>query len=415
MLPSAAAHEAALLRLSRLAVDEKESLERIFAHATRLIACTMDVERVGIWLFDEGRTMLGCAVLYRRSTDGHCAAAALRADDFPEYVAALEEHRALVADDAGTHPLTRQLAATYLEPCGITSMLDAPLLRHGEVAGVVCHEHVGVPRHWTEAEVSFAGSVASIVSLAMEQAAHIEARRALEDVTRRLEEERRMASIGRLAAAVAHDFNNLITLVAHRIQKILELDALPAAIADHARTVADTVRRSGELTRQLAELGRAPREPTRPVALDAVVGAARDFLRSLARGRQRVEVSLGAPGAEVRLDRVRLEQVLVNLVVNALDATGEGGTIGISTTTRSGVDGDWTLLEVADDGPGIDADVRPHIFEPYFTTKRGEGCGLGLAIVHAVVQRAGGFITVDSARGRGTTFTVHLPLVSPRA
>jgi signal transduction histidine kinase len=411
VLPSAAAHEAALLRLSRLAVDEKESLERIFAHATRLIACSIEVERVGIWLFDERREVLRCTVLYQRSADGHCAAEALHAVDFPDYVAALEEHRALVADDARTHPLTRQLAATYLEPCGITSLLDAPLIRHGEVAGVVCHEHVGSARHWTEAEVNFAGSVASIVSLAMEQAAHIEARRTLEEATQRLQEERRMASIGRLAAAVAHDFNNLVTIVSHRIGKMLATDDLPDSAAEHARTIADTVRRSGELTRQLAELGRAPRDPPKPTALDAVVGAARDFLCAMPRHGQRVDVALGAPGAAVRLDRVRLEQVLVNLVVNALDATGEGGTVGISTTIRSGDDGEWVLLQVADDGAGIEADARPHIFEPYFTTKRGEGCGLGLAIVHAVVQRAGGFITVDSTRGHGTTFAVHLPLV----
>ena len=411
MLPSAAAHEAALHRLSRLAVDEKESIERIFAHATRLIARTTEIERVGIWLFDEDRRVLRCTVQYQRSSDGHCGGDTLRADDFPDYVAALEEHRALVADDARTDPRTRQLAPMYLEPCGITSLLDAPLIRHGEVAGVICHEHVGPARHWTAEEVNFAGSVASIVALAMEQAAHIEARRTLEDLTKRLQEERRMASIGRLAAAVAHDFNHLITLVSNRIQKILALDDVPDAIADHARIVAETVQRSGDLTRQLAELGRAPRDPPKAVPLDAVVGAARDLLCSLPRRGQHVGITLGAPGVAVRLDRVRLEQILMNLVVNALDATGEGGTIGICTTTRSGEDGDWALLQVADDGAGIDEDVRPHIFEPYFTTKRGEGCGLGLAIVHAVIQRAGGFITVDSARGRGTTFAVHLPLV----
>jgi two-component system, cell cycle sensor histidine kinase and response regulator CckA len=151
------------------------------------------------------------------------------------------------------------------------------------------------------------------------------------------------------------------------------------------------------------------REPPEPLGLDTVVGAAAELLHAMPRQGQRVDVQLGAGTATVRLDRVRLEQLLVNLVANALDATGAGGVIRIETEAESGPEGDWALLRVADDGSGIDDAARPHIFEPYFTTKREGGCGLGLAIVHSVVQRAGGFITVDSALGRGTTFTVHLP------
>jgi len=405
-----AAHEAALLRLARLAVDEKQSLERLFRHATKLIASTLHLERVGIWLLEDEGRLLRCALLYERSVDAHSSGETLRMADAPAYAAALETHRAIVADEARTDPATRQLTKTYLEPHGITSMLDAPLLRHGEVAGVVCHEHVGPPRHWTDGETSFAASVADIVALAMEQAAYIEARRALDEQTRHLEEERRMASIGRLAAAVAHDFSNLVTIVLGRTQNILDVPDLPEAAAEHARVVIDALRRTGELTRQLAELGRIPREPPEPLVLDTIVGAARDLLGSMPRRGQRVDVDLGAAGAMVRLDRVRLEQILLNLVANALDATGAGGTIRISTTTRDRHDGEWAVLHVADDGAGIDEDARPHIFEPYFTTKRDAGCGLGLAIVHAVVQRAGGFITLDSTPGHGTTLAVHLPL-----
>src|SRR5262245_21960798 len=271
-------HEAALLRLARLAVDEKQSLERIFAHATKLIACTLGLERVGIWLFEQDRRMLRCVCLYQRSADTHGSGQTLNTADVPAYAAALETHRAIVADDARTDPATRDLRTIYLEPLGITSMLDAPLLGHGEVVGVVCHEHVGPPRQWTDAETSFAASVADIVALAMEQAAYIEARRELDQKTRRLEEERRMASIGRLAAAVAHDFNNLITIVLTRAQKTLGIPNLPEAAAEHARVIVDAVRRSRELTRQLAELGRGPREPPEPLALDTVVGAAREIL-----------------------------------------------------------------------------------------------------------------------------------------
>jgi len=409
VLHPAAAHEAALLRLTRLAVDEQESLERTFQHATRLIAQTLNVERVGIWLFDDPPTVLRCACLYEQSTDSHTAGATLRRADVPQYAAALAEHRAIAADDARSDPLTRELLETYLLPLGITSMLDAPLLRHGEVVGVVCHEHVGPPRTWTERERRFAASVADIVALVMEQAAYIEAQRTVDRQAHQLEEEGRMAAVGRVAAAVGHDFNNLLTIVLSRVQQILGVLDLPPEAAEHAKVVLEAVRRSRELTRQLAELGRGAPGTVAPLVVDGVLDASRDLLRSLPQGGQRIEVDLAADQAAVRIDRVRLEQLLMNLVTNALQATGPGATVRVRTSV---VDGTWLVLQVADEGTGIDDAVRARIFEPYFTTRSTGGCGLGLAIVHAIVQRTEGFIAVDTALGRGTTVTAHLPIAT---
>lgn len=407
----AAAHQAALLRLSRLQLDEKVSLDRAFERATALIARTLGVERVGIWMFDDDRRRMECVCLYERSRNAWSAGELLRPVDFPTYTRALESHRAIVADDARTHPLTRELAGHYLIPHGITSMLDAPLLRMGEVVGVVCHEHVGPRRHWTEEEASFAASVADLVALAIEHTAHIEARRTLEEQTQRLAEVERMASLGRVAAAVGHDFNNLLMIVLRQAEDLLRVPGLPPAAAAHARTIADAVTRGGELVAQLVELGRGSSETPAPLVLDDVVAAAESMLRSAATDAQRLTLLLDASGARVRIDRSRLERVLLNLVVNAFDATRAGGTVTVSTAVVEDVDGRHAVLSVADDGPGIDAAIRPHIFEPYFTTRRGAGgSGLGLAIVHAVVQRAGGFIAVDSAPGRGATFAVHLPI-----
>ncbi len=408
----AAAHQAALLRLSRLQLDEKVSLDRAFERATALIARTLNVERVGIWWLDDARTRMRCVCLYERSRDAWSAGEMLRPVDFPTYAGALERHRAIVADDARTHPLTRELAASYLVPHGITSMLDAPLLRMGEVVGVVCHEHVGPRRHWTDEEASFAASVADLVALAIEHTAHIEARRTVEEQAQRLAEIERMASLGRVAAAVGHDFNNLLMIVLRQAEDLLQVPGLPPDAADHARTVADAVTRGGELMAQLVELGRGGTETPAPLVLDEVVLGAESMLRSAGRNSQELALQLESRGARVRIDRSRLERVLLNLVVNALDATRDGGTVTVATTTLEEADGRYAVLRVADDGTGIEAEVRPHIFEPYFTTRQGAGgSGLGLAIVHAVVQRAGGFITVDSAPGRGATFAVHLPVV----
>ena len=160
------------------------------------------------WLFDEARANLTCACQYERARDAFRSGEILRREDYPTYVGALDDYRAIVADDTRNHPLTGELSAGYLVPHGITSMLDAPLLRHGEVVGVICHEHVGAPRAWTQVDTSFVAAVADLVAVAMEQAAHIEARRTLEEHAHRAREEQRMASLGRVAAAVGHDFGH---------------------------------------------------------------------------------------------------------------------------------------------------------------------------------------------------------------
>jgi signal transduction histidine kinase len=404
------AYEAALQNLARLPIDEQRSLERMFNQATKLIARTLSVERVGIWLFDETRSKLTCVCQYERARDAYRSGEVVSRAEYPTYVGALDDYRAIVADDARAHPLTSELGERYLVPHGITSMLDAPLMRHGEVVGVVCHEHVGKPRAWTHVETSFAASVADLVALAMEQAAHIEARRALEEVGERAREEQRMASLGRVAAAVGHDFGHLLTMVLSHAQEILAAPGVPDAAAKHATAILDAISRSRELTRQLADLGRGADAPTETIALDTNVGAAADFLRAMPRRGQKLEVELGAADSRVRFDRTHLDQVLINLVGNALDATREGCTVRIATSVVDGDDGKFAVLRVSDDGTGIDEATRPRIFEPYFTTKRDAGTGLGLAIVHALVERVHGFILVESVAGRGTSVSVFLPV-----
>lgn len=404
------AYETALRNLARLPVDEQRSLERMFSQATKLIARTLEVERVGIWLLDEGHTRLRCACQYERSRDSHRFGDVLEREIYPRYIEALSEYRAIVADDARNHPLTSELAASYLVPHGITSMLDAPLVRHDQVVGVVCHEHVGPARAWTHAETSFVAAVADLVALAMEQAAHIEASRSVQQHAQSASEEHRMASLGRVAAAVGHDFGHLLTIVLSRVQEILAVPDLPASAVTHANAVLEAIQRSRELTRQLAELGRGGDAPAAPIALDGSLRAAEDWLRAMPRHGQAIELAL-AGETRVRLDPTHLDQILMNLVGNALDATRNGGTVRIVTEVVSGVDGRDAVLRVSDDGVGIDDATRPRIFEPYFSTKRDEGTGLGLAIVHALVERAGGFIRVESAPGKGTSVAIQLPVV----
>lgn len=157
----------ALLALARSAqtLDAADAFRRV----TEVAAETLGVARVGVWLYDAERARMRCEDLYESAAGEHASGAQVSRAEFPVYFAALEENRAIVASDARADPTTRELTDAYLVPYGVTSMLDAPILIDGRVGGVVCHEHVGEPRAWAAEEVSFASSLADLVSLIVEQ------------------------------------------------------------------------------------------------------------------------------------------------------------------------------------------------------------------------------------------------------
>lgn len=147
---------------------------------TETAADVIDVHRVNLWLFEDGGATLRCVDHFDRSTGTHDAGAPLAADNYPEYFEALEENRSLAADDVTTDPRTAELLDDYLEPNGITSLLDATLRSEGEVIGVLCHEHVGEPRVWEDDERQFAGEMADIVYRALRNQRQQEQRRTIE-------------------------------------------------------------------------------------------------------------------------------------------------------------------------------------------------------------------------------------------
>ncbi len=265
-----------------------------------------------------------------------------------------------------------------------------------------------------------AGEVVRIAGVATD----ITARRHLEQ---QLAQAQRIESIGRLAGGIAHDFNNLLTVILAGVE--LVITKMPAASALHPEVdaIRDAAERAARLTSQLLAFAR--RQVIAPAELD-LNDLARRMERLLARviGEHiKLKTVLdGGPGV-VMADRAQLEQVLVNLAVNARDAMPNGGCLTIETrtvTVASGASegpvevapGKYVVLAISDTGRGIPSDVMPHVFEPFFTTKPlGEGTGLGLATCHGIVNQAGGVILVDTAVGRGTTFTIMLPRVDGRA
>jgi two-component system cell cycle sensor histidine kinase/response regulator CckA len=169
-----------LARLVRSTVMEDGDLSSVLRTITEAAAATLQVERVNIWLFDRARTRIRCIQAYERGANRHTQGDEILASVAPSYFVALAELRTVAAFDARNDPRTRELA-NYLEPRGITTLLDAPLYQGGGLAGVVCHEHVGPPRQWSRDEQAFAGSVGDLVSLAIETDRRIRAERSLRE------------------------------------------------------------------------------------------------------------------------------------------------------------------------------------------------------------------------------------------
>jgi PAS domain S-box-containing protein len=234
------------------------------------------------------------------------------------------------------------------------------------------------------------------------------------DVTerKRLEAEllnaQKLESLGRLAGGIAHDFNNLLTGITGYASLLLERangdDGLRRDLAE-IRRAAD---RAGELTRQLLAFGRRQMLQPRPLDLNAVTADVAGLLDRLVGSDVQLELRPAPRLGVVHADPGQIEQVLVNLVVNAREALPAGGRITIET--RNADDG-FVELVVSDDGVGMDEETMAQVFEPFFTTRE-DGVGLGLASVHGIVHQSGGVVSATSSPGEGSVFTVRLPAVA---
>ena len=250
----------------------------------------------------------------------------------------------------------------------------------------------------------------------------------VEDITsqRQLEQQlfqnHKIEAVGRLAGGVAHDFNNLLMIISGHVSLLLHKFGRKSVEGDKLQIVEEAASRAAGLTRQLLAYSRKQVLETKVLPIDPLVKNLEGMLRRLIREDIELRTELNAKDARVKVDPNQLEQVLINLAVNARDAMPDGGLLLIRTersrmqpkhqlpSTMTGAS--YLVITVSDSGAGMDAATQERLFEPFFTTKEtGKGTGLGLSMVDGIVRQSGGHIAVDSAPGKGSRFQVFLPLV----
>ncbi len=243
-----------------------------------------------------------------------------------------------------------------------------------------------------------------------------------------LRQAQKMQAVGRLAGGIAHDFNNLLTVITGYAHSLLERDH-PAEdeVRRSAERIGSAAARAAALTRQLLAFGRRQMLEPRVLNLNSVIAEMDKIMRRLVTENIEIVTKLGASLGSVKADPAQIEQVILNLVINARDAMPEGGVLTVETANfeldRGYADehstvrpGPYVMLAVSDTGMGMDADTQARIFEPFFTTKEtGKGTGLGLSTVYGIVEQSEGYIWVYSEPGRGSSFKTYLPRVDQAA
>jgi PAS domain S-box-containing protein len=339
-------------------------------------------------------------------------------DSVPWWMSKLKSFRTIYVPHPDELPPEAANEREIFEQQGIQSLLSVPIFWRDKLGGFLGFETVRSRRTWSEEDRQALETLANTVALVLERT-QAEAMR--EQLESQLLQSQKLEAVGRLAGGVAHDFNNMLTVILGHADMALACVQPSDEIHADLEEIIAAGRRSADLTRQLLTFARQQAVAPRVLDLNAIVGGALKMLTRLIGENVELVWKPGAGVWPVRMDPAQLDQILANLAVNARDAIRGVGRIVIETTAAELDDaycasqtdlqpGEYSLLTFSDNGCGMNREILSRIFEPFFTTKEpGEGTGLGLATVYGILKQNGGHISAYSEPGQGTTFRVYLP------
>ncbi len=340
-------------------------------------------------------------------------------EEIPEWRDSLALGEQIRVDNVGLFPKTR---VSELSEQGVRSLLVLPITVRGSVVAWMSFEQCSRLRIWTGEETRILEVIAGLVARAIARETELEERAHLEA---EYYHSKKMEAVGQLAGGVAHDFNNLLTTIQGYAQ--LLMNRLPEEYREVGglKEIVMASERAAGLTRQLLTFSRKDKTETSTLDINETIDEMMKLLRRMLGDGIEVTLDLDTEMGLTVGDKHQISQMVMNLAVNAKDAMPQGGKIHITTRefadigplaqrfTTPGVER-CHLIEVADTGTGMSAEIKERVFEPFFTTKEaGKGTGLGLSIVFSVVRRHGGFVELDSELGKGTTFRIFLPVKEP--
>lgn len=428
-------------------------------HAAGLLILTaalhgLHINRAGIWIFNADKQAIRCRMLIDGDDcilDGDLELARIT---YPNYFMALDNDRAIVANNAQTHSSTLEFRDKYLIPFGITSMLDAPIRHRGTMLGIICCEHQGPLREWSSEEIAFVSALADTYGRAISAAQRNDYEQQLKEINEQLEqkinertdtlqnalrnlnhtqakliESEKLASLGRLVSGLAHEINTplgiAVTSASHcanelkRVQQLYRDEQLDeqqfaqflSGIDDGLGLINNNLNRAATLVQNFKLSGAIhTANEEEQFELRDCIELTLKSLQPLLKKNQ-VQCLLG-PCAPIQINSYpgAIAQIITNLITNSIHhAFAEHSEKQIHI--RLDETADWVTIYFADNGCGIADAIRPKIFEPFFTTaRRTGGSGLGLSIVYNLVtQKLGGEISIDENQKNGAGFTIRLP------
>jgi signal transduction histidine kinase/DNA-binding NarL/FixJ family response regulator len=392
--------------------------ERALQALMEMTATTLEVARTSTWLFTPDRRAIRCVDMFETSGNRHSLGQMLHKSDYPTYFGALECDSFIAADDALVDPRTVEFRNSYLLPNGISSVLDVPIIRDGQVEGVVCIEHVGEQMNWSPDQQVFAAAVASLAAVVLEGRDRMLVEHELRSTNRALEAATNAKS--EFLATMSHEIRTPMNGVLGTLELLLD-----SPLSNGQKNLAATARSSAEsLLVILNDILDYSKLEAAKVELDVVDFSPEqvvDDIVSLFQSRAKskglsIDLSI-ASNVPLWLagDQARLRQVLSNLIGNAIKFTEQGG-VSVSCRYKAASFGQSLVrFEIFDTGIGIPAEAVGRLFERFSqtdssTTRKFGGTGLGLAISKQIVQLMGGEIGVITDVDEGCTFWFEVPM-----